>query len=73
VPKGKRSISPSERAALAARERSRDVWRMVNFHRLLRERWGILTLAQIRTMSPLLADHADATYRRPARRPRRAG
>jgi hypothetical protein len=33
------------------------------FH-LLRERRGVLTLAQIRRMSRLLADHADALYRR---------
>jgi hypothetical protein len=37
---------------------------MVNFHRLLRERREILTVAQIRAMSRLLADHADAIYRR---------
>ena len=33
------------------------------FH-LLRERRGVLTLAQIRRMSRLLADQADALYRR---------
>jgi hypothetical protein len=64
VARAKGSISLAERAALSARERSRDVWRMVNFHRPLRERRGILTLAQIRAMSRLLADHADAIYRR---------
>ena len=64
MPKGKGRISPSERAARTAHERSRDVWRMVNFHRLIRKRRGILTLAQIRAMSRLLADHADAIYRR---------
>lgn len=62
--RAKGSISPSERAARLTRERSRDIWRMVNFHRLLRERRGILTVAQIRAMSRLLADHADAIYRR---------
>jgi hypothetical protein len=40
VARAKGSISLAERAALSARERSRDVWRMVNFHRLLRERRG---------------------------------
>jgi hypothetical protein len=51
VARAKGSISLAERAARAARERSRDVWRMVNFYRLIRERRGILTLAQILTMS----------------------
>jgi hypothetical protein len=59
VPKGKGRISPSERGERLARERSHAVWRMVNFHQLLRERRGILTPAQIRTMSRLFADHAD--------------
>jgi hypothetical protein len=64
VARAKGSISLAERAARAARERSRNVWRMVNFYRLIRERRGILTLAQILTMSRLLADHADTIYRR---------
>jgi len=36
------------------------------FH-LLRKRRGSVTLAQIRRMSRLLADHADALYRRAGR------
>lgn len=38
--------------------------RAVHMFRLLRERRGILTLAQIRRMSRLLTAHADALYRR---------
>lgn len=38
--------------------------RMVNAFRVLRERRGILTLAQIRRMSRLLADRAEELYRR---------
>ena len=61
-PKG--SISPAERSALIARERVLAIRRGVHMFHLLRERRGLLTLAQIRAMSRLLADHADALYRR---------
>lgn len=61
MPKG--PISPAERAALA-RERVLANRRAVHLFHLLRERRGVLTLAQIRRMSRLLADHADALYRR---------
>lgn len=64
VARARRPISPAERAALVARERVLDVQRAVNLFRLLRKRRGLLTLAQIRAMSRLLADHADALYRR---------
>jgi len=57
-------ISPVERAALAARERVLATRRGVNLFRLLRERRGVLTLAQIRQMTRLLTEHADALYRR---------
>ncbi|HET7505248.1 MAG TPA: hypothetical protein VFK02_29720 [Kofleriaceae bacterium] len=73
--RAKGSISSAERAERAervARERARDIWRMVGFHRLICERRGILTLAQIRAMSRLLADHADAIYRRADRAERGA-
>jgi len=64
VPKGKGRISPSERAALVARERVLATRRGVHLFRLLRERRGVLTLAQIQRMSRLLTDRADALYRR---------
>jgi len=57
-------ISPAERAALVARERVLATRRAVHLFHLLRERRGVLALAQIRRMSRLLADHADALYRR---------
>jgi hypothetical protein len=64
VARAKGSISLAERAARAARERSRNVWRMVNFYRLIRERRGILTLAQIQQTQRLLAERAEELYRR---------
>jgi hypothetical protein len=64
VARAKRPISPAERAALVARERVLAARRGVYLFRLLRERRGVLTLAQIRRMSRLLIDHADALYRR---------
>jgi hypothetical protein len=36
---------------------------VVESFQMLQERWGRLTLAQIRQLSGLLADHADAIYR----------
>ena len=62
--RAKGSISPAERAALVDRERVLAVRRGIHMFHLLRERRGLLTLAQIRAMSRLLADHADALYRR---------
>jgi len=64
VARAKGSISPAERAALVARERVLAARRGVYLFRLLRERRGLLTLTQIRRMSRLLGDHADALYRR---------
>jgi hypothetical protein len=58
------SISPSERAALIDRERLLGMRRMVHAFRLLRQRRGILTLAQIRRMSRLLTTRAGELYRR---------
>lgn len=62
--RAKGSISPAERAALVARERVLAARRGVYLFRLLRERRGALTLAQIRRVSRMLSDHADALYRR---------
>jgi hypothetical protein len=64
VARAKGSISSAERTALVARERILAARRGVYLFRLLRERRGVLTLAQIRRMSRLLTDHADALYRR---------
>jgi len=64
VARARRSISPSERAAIIGRERLLGLRRMVNAFRLLRERRGILTLAQIQRMSRLLATRAEELYRR---------
>lgn len=62
--RGKSSTSPFERAALVARERVLAIRRGVHMFHLLRERRGVLTLAQIQRMKRLLLDHADALYRR---------
>jgi len=64
VLKGKGAISPSERAALLARERALSIRRVVDLVRRIRERRGNLTLAQIRHMSRLLTDRAEELYRR---------
>ncbi len=56
--------SPSERAALLARERVLDVRRTVDGYRLFRERRGILTLAQIQRTRRLLTERAEELYRR---------
>jgi len=64
VARARGPISPAERAALVTREHVLATRRGVHLFRLLRERRGILTLAQIRRMSRLLVDHADALYRR---------
>jgi hypothetical protein len=64
------SPSPSERPALIARERVLEVRRAVDMVRRLRERRGILTLAQIQQTQRLLAERAEELYRR--RGPRRA-
>jgi len=61
--KGKPSTSPSERAALLARERVLEVQRGVDLVRWLRERRGSLTLAQIQRTRRLLAEHAEELYR----------
>lgn len=57
-------LSPSERAALIARERVLEVRRAVDMVRRLRERRGTLTLAQIQRTRRLLADRAEELYRR---------
>jgi hypothetical protein len=60
----KSSPSPSERAALLARERVLEIRRAVDMVRRLRERRGSLTLAQIEQTRRLLANHAEELYRR---------
>jgi hypothetical protein len=64
VARARGPISHAERAALVAREHVLAIRRGVHLFHLLRERRGVLTLAQIRRMSRLLTAHADALYRR---------
>jgi hypothetical protein len=64
VSKGKGATSPSERAALLARERVLSIRRAVDLVRRFRERRGTLTLAEIRWVHRLLADRAEELYRR---------
>lgn len=52
------------RAEIAARQiREQGLRAAVSWFRALQERWGHLTLAQIRQLRRLLGDHADVIYR----------
>ena len=61
--KDRRAAAAQARAAAVARVRKHNLRWLVESFQMLRERWGRLTLAEIRLVSRLLADHADAIYR----------
>jgi len=61
--KARRAAAAQARAAAVARVREHNLRWLVESFQMLQERWGRLTLAEIRRLSGLLADHADAIYR----------
>jgi hypothetical protein len=61
--KARRVAASRARAAAIARVREHNLRWVVESFQMLQERWGRLTLAEIRRVSGLLADHADAIYR----------